>query len=214
MNAISPNATTAQRLIFVAVVFPKVDIAIVGWQHSIIKSNMLKHAASMSQLPEWRCCLSYRCRSPGQSIHSTDTTLGICVFVFRKLNNIPKSFIIQQLLRMQPGNHPPTLGWLGNPNQNAYCYQPSIPQTLMTSQYNNKNINVTKAAGLPEWQWLLRNASIHRTIYSSPCICTLHTLFQTPSQCSSQFAAEMTENLNVNKHESNRRQQQKLVPLR
>lgn len=67
MNAISPNATTAQRLIFVAVVFPKVDIAIVGWQHSIIKSNMLKHAASMSQLPEWRCCLSYRCRSPGRS---------------------------------------------------------------------------------------------------------------------------------------------------
>lgn len=135
MNAISPNATTAQRLIFVAVVFPKVDIAIVGWQHSIIKSNMLKHAASMSQLPEWWCCLSYRCRSPGRSfgrsIHSTDTTLGICVFVFRKLNNIPKSFIIQQLLRMQPGNHPPTLGWLGNPNQNAYCYQPSIPQTPM-----------------------------------------------------------------------------------
>lgn len=128
MNAISPSATTAQRLIFVAVVFPKVDIAIVGWQHSIIKSNMLKHAASMSQLPEWRCCLSYRCWSPGRSvsrsIHSTDTTLGICVFVFRKLNNIPKSFIIQQLLRMQPGNHPPTLGWLGNPNQNAYCYQP------------------------------------------------------------------------------------------
>lgn len=88
MNAISPNATTAQRLIFVSVVFPKVDITIVGWQHSIIKSNMLKHAASMSQLPEWRCCLSYRCRSVCRSVDPSIRPIQHWAFVFLFLESL------------------------------------------------------------------------------------------------------------------------------